>query len=141
MSGALLDVNVLVALAWPNHVHHGVAADWFGGQRALGWATCSITQLGFMRVSAHVGMTPHAVEPAEAAEVLVRLLELGDHHFLADASQPADADWRFAATHRSITDLHLARLARDHGCVLATLDRGIAALTPVPAAVRCILDG
>jgi predicted nucleic acid-binding protein len=31
----LLDVNVLIALAWPNHVHHGIARNWFRKQRDI----------------------------------------------------------------------------------------------------------
>ena len=30
---ALLDVNVLIALAWPNHVHHAAARAWFEDRR------------------------------------------------------------------------------------------------------------
>ena len=49
----LFDVNVLVALAWPNHVHHARALDWFREHSPLGWATCSITETGFVRVSSN----------------------------------------------------------------------------------------
>jgi predicted nucleic acid-binding protein len=47
---ALLDVNVLVAFFDPDHVHHDLAHDWFAGQRRSGWATCAITESGFVRV-------------------------------------------------------------------------------------------
>jgi len=32
----LLDVNVLVALAWPNHIHREVAHAWYQAHAALG---------------------------------------------------------------------------------------------------------
>jgi len=32
----LLDINVLLALAWPNHVHHGPALTWFAASHATG---------------------------------------------------------------------------------------------------------
>ena len=32
---ALPDVNVLIALAWPNHVHHDAARSWFATNRSL----------------------------------------------------------------------------------------------------------
>jgi hypothetical protein len=35
---ALLDVNLLVALFDPDHVHHELAHDWFADQRDAGWA-------------------------------------------------------------------------------------------------------
>ena len=45
---ALLDVNVLIALAWPNHVHHAAARDWFERHGQAGWATCTLTEAGFV---------------------------------------------------------------------------------------------
>jgi predicted nucleic acid-binding protein len=48
---ALLDINVLVALAWPNHVHHETALHWFEVNHTYGWATSPLTQSGFVRVS------------------------------------------------------------------------------------------
>lgn len=50
---ALLDVNLLVALAWPNHVHHQAALGWFQRNQAAGWATCPLTESGFVRVSSN----------------------------------------------------------------------------------------
>ena len=45
----LLDVNVLVALAWPTHVHHHRAAAWFADHVPAAWATAPITQAGLIR--------------------------------------------------------------------------------------------
>ena len=50
---ALLDVNVLVALFDPDHVHHDLAHDWFADHRSRGWATCPITENGVIRVLAN----------------------------------------------------------------------------------------
>ncbi|MGI9022281.1 MAG: type II toxin-antitoxin system VapC family toxin, partial [Acidimicrobiales bacterium] len=58
----LLDVNVLIALAWPNHVHHDRARSWFSGPGSSGWATRPLPQHGFVRVSSHP-MLPHAATP------------------------------------------------------------------------------
>jgi toxin-antitoxin system PIN domain toxin len=54
---ALPDVNVLLALAWTNHVHHDAAHRWFSSASANGWATCVLTQSAFLRLS----MNPHVV--------------------------------------------------------------------------------
>ncbi len=35
---ALLDVNLLIALFDPDHVHHEPAHFWFGPHRSSGWA-------------------------------------------------------------------------------------------------------
>ena len=58
MSVSLLDVNVLLALAWPTHIHHAAAHRWFAENCAAGWATCPLTQLGFVRL----GMQPAVVK-------------------------------------------------------------------------------
>lgn len=44
-SVALLDLNVLLALAWPTHEHHEPAHAWFARHKQRGlWATCSSTR-------------------------------------------------------------------------------------------------
>jgi len=67
---ALLDVNVLVALFHPDHVHHDLAHDWFVGHRHAGWATCPVTENGFLRVTVQLA----AEEPARA-DVVVELFQ------------------------------------------------------------------
>jgi len=42
MKGHLLDVNVLLALAWPNHVQHTRAHGWFTREHPWGWGTCTL---------------------------------------------------------------------------------------------------
>ena len=49
MTIALLDVNVLLALAWPNHMHHADSKAWFDREAPHGWATCALTQLSLNR--------------------------------------------------------------------------------------------
>ena len=48
---ALPDVNTLIALAWPNHVHHDAARSWFATNRAAGWATCTLAEGSLKRDS------------------------------------------------------------------------------------------
>lgn len=128
---ALLDVNVLVALAWPNHVHHGAAGAWFARHRDAGWATCPLTESSFVRVSANPAISAGTVTPLAAAELLARLRELGSHEFLADtisfASSPEVRRLRVLG-HRQVTDAHLLALARSRGARLVTFDAGVAAL-------------
>ena len=78
---ALLDVNVLIALAWPNHVHHEAARAWFTGRRREGWATCLLTEAGFVRVSCNPSVVRHSVTPADAILHLRRLRRLESHAF------------------------------------------------------------
>ena len=49
----LLDVNVLVALLDPQHVHHDPANHWFAQHSSAGWATCLLTQNGVLRILWH----------------------------------------------------------------------------------------
>ncbi|MGD0619675.1 MAG: TA system VapC family ribonuclease toxin [Bryobacteraceae bacterium] len=66
----LLDVNVLLALAWPNHSNHQAAHAWFGRNHTKGWATCPMTQAGFVRLSSQPAVTKLLVPVREAVEIL-----------------------------------------------------------------------
>lgn len=47
---ALLDVNVLIALIDPRHVHHEPSHRWFQAHGCDGWATCPLTQTALLRI-------------------------------------------------------------------------------------------
>jgi len=130
---SLLDVNVLVALAWPNHVHHAAAQHWFGQNRRQGWATCSITQTGFVRVSSNVAVMAEARSPREALGLLGGIIRLPHHAFWTDDLSITDARWiaidRLVG-YRQITDAQLLGLALKRGGRLATLDRDIRTIVP-----------
>lgn len=145
MSAYLLDVNVLVALAWPNHVHHAIALDWFHGRRGEeGWATCPITQNGFVRVSSNHRALPEARTPREALQLLGRITALPGHVFWVDDIGLDDSPFLDPARlvgYRQVTDAHLLAIALRHGGRLATLDRAVSALLPMgfdPGSVHCI---
>ncbi len=131
---SLLDVNVLVALFDPDHVHHDLAHDWFADHRADGWATCAVTENGFVRVVSNPRYQPDAPRPAIALDHLRRFCASGDHHFWADAVSLRDEelfDLTEARGHRQVTDVYLLGLALRLGGRLATFDRTIP-----PAAVE-----
>jgi uncharacterized protein len=128
-------VNVLVALAWPNHVHHEVAHRWFAGrQRAKqGWATCPITQSGFVRVSSNARVVPEARSPIEAIQLLARMVALPGHEFWTDdvsiVSSSHVARQKLMG-HGQVTDAHLLALAIARRGVLVTFDGGVAEIVP-----------
>jgi hypothetical protein len=127
----LLDVNVLMALAWPNHVHHPAAARWFRQHRDDGWATCPSTEAGFVRVSANPTISGGAVTPAAATELLRRLRELGQHRFWADTISfvtSPEVPRDHVHGHRQVTVAHLLAIALAQEGRLATFDRGVLAL-------------
>ena len=130
---ALLDVNVLLALAWPNHVHHGSAIEWFIDNQANGWATCPITENGFVRVSSNPRFTPEAKSPVEAMLQLERMISLEGHEFWGDSfslTEPGRVERSRLQGHARVTDAYLLALAIDRDGHLATYDRKIAALLP-----------
>jgi toxin-antitoxin system PIN domain toxin len=130
---ALLDTNVLIALSWPNHVHHEIALKWFTKHQRHGWATCPMTQSGFVRVSSNRAVIPEARSPGESAALLREILALPHHHFWADDISLAASEFvemSRVVGFRQVTDAHLLALALRHGGCLATLDRDLRALVP-----------
>ncbi len=130
---SLLDVNTLVALAWPNHVHHEPAHRWFAEHHTHGWATCPLTESGFVRVSSSPLATPEARRPGEAVLLLRKIVELPHHTFWTDAVSLARSEEIRLETitgHRQVTDLHLLLLVIANGGRLVTFDRGVEQLLP-----------
>ncbi len=127
----LLDVNVLIALTWPNHVHHDAAKSWFARVRGNGWATCPLTEAGFVRVSCNPSAVRQSVPPSAAIALLGRLRRLESHTFWAMersiTTLPPGILSRIQG-YRQITDAVLVGLAAQYGGQLATLDTGIADL-------------
>ena len=119
-------MNVLVALAWPNHIHHRPARSWFAGVRERGWATCPLTESGFVRVSSNSRVIPEATTPADAFEMLARIRSLPGHHFWTDDVSPTENEpFRAVVGYRQVTDAHLLALAIRRDGRLATFDRGL----------------
>src|ERR1700754_3216099 len=86
----LLDVNALIALGWPQHVHHERAHAWFD-PTGFGWATTPITETGFLRVSMTADVVGASVSAAEAIAALRRVRGIPTHRFLPDDGSLADA--------------------------------------------------
>lgn len=131
MSACLLDLNVLLALAWPNHVHHSPAHDWFRSRAGEGFATCPLTQCGFVRLSSNPAFTPDAVLPVEALELLGRITRLEGHVFWPDEidmAAPGAVPSRLLLGHKQVTDAYLLGLTIHNEGSLATFDRGLPAL-------------
>jgi toxin-antitoxin system PIN domain toxin len=126
----LFDVNVLLALAWPNHIHHTEAGAWFAKNHSHGFRTCPLTQTAFVRISSNPAFTSEAVAPSQAMGLLARICRMPGHDFWPDDLPLHDgaADAKTVTGHRQVIDLYLLRLAAAHGGLLATLDRGAALL-------------
>jgi toxin-antitoxin system PIN domain toxin len=125
---ALLDVNALVALAWDSHVHHQAVRTWFAANSADGWATCPVTESGFVRVSSNPKVLPSPIAVEAAQGVLSVLREVGGHRFLSNDVSLTDPDVPTIVGHRQVTDAQLLTLARRYRTSVVTFDAGIAAL-------------
>ena len=117
----LLDVNALVALAWDAHVHHDAVAAWFDALDRP-WATCPITEAGFVRVSSNPKALAGALSVADARAFLADLRAVGEHRFLTNDVSITDADVPPIHGHRQVTDALLLALARRAGIKLVTFD-------------------
>lgn len=136
MKVGLLDANVLIALAWPSHIHHLAAHAWFSKNATKGWATCPMTQCAFIRISSNPKIIPDAVTPSEAMELLRQIVAQDHHKFWPDDVSVLDEHVRgkFLIGHRQVTDAYLLALVLRHGGRLVTLDKGLLSLA---SSMRC----
>jgi len=137
MKRALLDVNVLLALLDSDHVDHERALDWLDGDIEGGWASCAITQNGFVRIISQPRY-PSPVSPSAAIELLERACNTTYHAFWpCDVSvlDPTVVDRSRLHGPRQVTDAYLLALAVGHGGRLVSFDRSLP-LDSVPGATR-----
>jgi toxin-antitoxin system PIN domain toxin len=128
---ALLDINILTALLWPAHEHHEVAHAWFADRANARWATCSLTQLGFVRIVSNPAFSRDALSSREALALLAENLAHPGHEFWSDGLQvPAAVNGMEARLqgYKQLTDAYLLAVAHRRKGVLATFDRGLRTL-------------
>jgi len=122
----LLDVNVLIALLDPMHAEHARAHAWFG-DTVTTWASCALTQNGFLRIVSHPRYANPLASPGEAAvPVLAEFCARPDHRFWNDDASlldPAAVDAGRLLSTGQVTDSYLLALAVKHGARLATFDK------------------
>lgn len=124
----LLDVNVLLALSDPMHLHHEQAHQWFAATGGAGWATCPLTENGFVRVASHASYPNRPGDSSVVLELLRRICARDGHHFWPDRISLRELMRPEALfTHSQVTDLYLLGLAAAQGGRLATFDERIAA--------------
>ncbi len=126
---SLLDANFLIARFDPSHPHHDSAHHWFAEHAKAGWATCPLTENGFVRVvcqTKHIGglRTPKAI-----AGRLSELRQLGRHEFWDDRISlldPKHFDLEKLPGPSQITDVYILALAVERRGRLITFDQSIA---------------
>lgn len=120
----LLDVNALVALGFGEHKFHHRVAEWVRAQHAPTLATCSITELGFVRVLSQA--PSYGLTVAQARILLLKLKKSSvlPFSFIRDDHDVSRLP-TWVRNPRQTTDGHLVELARSNEAVLATLDERI----------------
>lgn len=121
----LLDVNVLLALTWDQHIHHHVAHQRFAELES--WATCPVTEAGLLRLLLTERVVGRKVSGSEALGQLQAIRQVPGWSFLTDSLSLAEPviDTRVLMGPRQVTDLHLVNLAAWHSTKLATFDAGL----------------
>ena len=122
----LLDINLLLALTDPMHIHHEAAHRWFAEKGQPSWATCPLTQNGFIRIASHPNYPNRPGDVPAMTAILRQLCAAQGHQFWAeDISILEILEPAAIITHAQITDVYLAGLAVHKNGKLATLDQRI----------------
>lgn len=124
---ALFDVSMLLALFDPGHVHHRLAMTWWRENRAGGWASCPLTQHGFLRIASQPSYT-NPIALSDAIATFKKQIERGGHEFWPDDISILDdvhVDRTRLLGPKQLTDVYLLALAVKHGGRLVTLDRSL----------------
>jgi uncharacterized protein len=127
----LLDVNVLIAMAWPSHPAHERVHEWLSRHAHDGWATCPLTQTAFVRILSNPVFSVNAPSPEDALNLLKENLSHPAHTFWADEISFTAALELLPGRlrgHQQVSDAYLLGLAMHKGGKLATMDRAISGL-------------
>jgi hypothetical protein len=129
---ALLDVNVLVAAVFADHLMHKPAREFV--ETVPCFHTTPMTQGGFLRFAtrpwknARKEEQPPRLSMAAAQAKLTELTNAAGHVFLADDEPFTKLGLRSMQGHRQWTDAYLLHLARKHGLTLVSLESRMANL-------------
>jgi uncharacterized protein len=138
----LLDVNILLGIAWESQQAHATVFPWFKQTGQYCFATCAITQSGFVRISASGRFSKNPVPVKAALELLNSLTEKPGHILwsmdlgLREATG-AFVDKLFGPL--QLTDAYLLGLAAAMQGVLVTRDHAIPQLAGKPLAQHILL--
>jgi predicted nucleic acid-binding protein len=127
----LLDVNALVALGFTHHEFHERVAAWIKSARFPAMATCSITELGFVRVLAQAPSYGFSVTQARTLLIRLKKADILSFTFIPDDHDVSQLP-TWVKLPKQTTDGHLSRLAQANGAELATLDERIPGAYLIP---------
>lgn len=122
----LLDLNVLIAFADEEHVHHKRVMRWFKAGGSRNWGICPLTEAGLVRLAANPKVGAFSVE--QAIEMLVELAKVPGYRYWPMTGKWVDMVAPFASRifgHQQVTDSYLLGLAIKENGVLVTFDKAI----------------
>ena len=123
---SLLDVSTLLALLDSDHIHHNRAKSWLISEENRDWASCPITQNGFVRVISQSSY-PNPISVFHAVRLFGSAAGTSFHEFWADDLSLLDDSIDHTRIHgpKQLTDAYLLALAIKHKGRLVALDRSI----------------
>ena len=118
----LPDVNILVALALPRHIHHQPATSWW--QNTERYALTPFTETALLRLLMNPALTRAPLTFGAAQEVTAAIATNTRAEFLADniSLLHVSFDTSVIRGAKQVTDAHLVELARRNNAQLVTLD-------------------
>lgn len=123
MNRYLIDANVLISATVATHALQDKSQRWLESAESI--LLCPLVEGSLFRyVIRDTGDTSFAIE------LLREFIRRPEVTRIPDDLHYDEADWTGVIGHRQATDVYLVELARRHGALLATLDRGIASLRP-----------
>ena len=141
---ALLDVNVLLAMLWPRHSFFRHASGWFAKNHGNGWASCPLSQAGFVRLYTQRAVIGMDISAQEAMDVLKKNCAPSLHHVFwpqeFSVLELLPEIRRRLIGHKQLTDAILLDLAIRKGGRLVTLDQRVANLLPPDSPHRSAIE-
>ncbi len=121
----LFDVNTLLALAHQNHADHRKISLWFQSVASIAkeFNTCSISELGFVRVSVQAGLEPDIASAQQTLDALKKSSRV-PFALIADSIGVSTMP-KYVKTQSQLTDGHLLELSKSVSAKFVTLDKGI----------------
>lgn len=132
----LLGINVLIALTDPDHTFHQLAHQWWN-QDNRPWASCPITENGFIRIMASTAYSKSSqLSVADVTTLLSVFTANTNHEFWSDhISLRDEKEFQHASilSSKHLTDIYLLAVAAKNNATLVTFDQNIP-LSPVTSA-------
>lgn len=131
----LLDVNALLALGFQEHEFHKPMSLWvkdLASKNVPQLASTVITELGFARILCQAPQYGLKFRDAQTLLSQLKKSKSLQWTFLND-NLGVERMPLWVKSAKQITDGHLVELAKEHGAMLSTFDRGISGAFLIPS--------